>query len=135
MSLTEDECIALLSARTVGRIAVVHEGYPAVFPVNYVMVRAEEGFMIAIRTRPTNVIDRVDELVAFQIDSTEVSRDRGWSVLVRGRLLAVTPDEVYDSHPILDGRDAWRIVIPHVVTGRKVDPPSSDWDYDAAAYL
>ena len=46
------ECLELLAGCTVGRIAVVHEGYPVVFPVNFVLSRLDGAPVIAIRTRP-----------------------------------------------------------------------------------
>ena len=69
------ECLELLAGCTVGRIAVVHEGYPVVFPVNFVLSRLDGAPVIAIRTRPGNVIDHTGELVAFEIDGVDAARD------------------------------------------------------------
>ena len=41
--LTAAECLELLAGCTVGRIAVVHEGYPVVLPVNFVLSRGWTG--------------------------------------------------------------------------------------------
>ena len=45
------EFLELLAACTVGRIAVVHEGYPVVLPVSFVLSRLDGAPVIAIRTR------------------------------------------------------------------------------------
>ena len=91
--LTPAECLELLAACTVGRIAVVHEGYPVVLPVNFVLSRLDGAPVIAIRTRPGNVIDHTGELVGFEVDGVDAARDGGWSVLVRGRLSSVVAAE------------------------------------------
>ena len=73
--LTAAECLELLAGCTVGRIAVVHEGYPVVLPVNFVLSRMDGAPVIAIRTRPGNVIDHTGELVAFEVDGVDAARD------------------------------------------------------------
>ena len=134
--LTPAECLELLAACTVGRIAVVHEGYPVVLPVNFVLSRLDGAPVIAIRTRPGNVIDHTGELVAFEVDGVDAARDGGWSVLVRGRLSTILPQSRLDPHPLVSGdRDAWRVVEPHTVTGRRIAPDPDRWPFDPAAYL
>ena len=32
-------------------------------------------------------------------------------------------------------RDAWRVVEPHTVTGRRIAPDPDRWPFDPAAYL
>ncbi len=44
--LSDDECLALLGANEVGRVGIVSDGQPLVFPVNYVC----EGRSIVVRT-------------------------------------------------------------------------------------
>jgi uncharacterized protein len=130
------ECLQLLASCDIGRIAVVHEGYPVVFPVNYRLVRIDGNPAIALRTRPGNTIDHVDERVGFEIDGVDAARDGGWSVLVRGHLLAVDEAEQLDSHPLLSGeRDAWRIVTPTLVTGRRVATIEDRWPFLPSGYL
>jgi hypothetical protein len=135
-SLTPGECLELLAGCTIGRIAVVHDGYPVVLPVNFVLSRLDGAPVIAIRTRPGNVIDHTGELVGFEVDGVDAARDGGWSVLVRGRLSAVTPQTRLDPHPLVPGdRDAWRVVEPHTVTGRLIAPDLDRWPFLPAGYL
>ena len=79
--LSEDECLALLGAHSVGRLAVVRDKQPLIFPVNYVL----EGRTVAFRTDPgTKLTWATLGRVAFEIDSTDPLRLEGWSVLVQG---------------------------------------------------
>ena len=66
--LSDEECVALLRTNSVGRIAFEVDGIPAVLPINYRLVEALPKFWIALRTRPGNIIDRPQTLVAFEID-------------------------------------------------------------------
>lgn len=135
-TLTTKECLALLRSVDVGRIAVMQEGYPVAYPVNYVVARLGGDPVIAIRTRPANVIDRPDELVGFEIDGIDASGEGGWSVVVQGRLTFVFPHERFDSHPIVDEhRDAWRVIMPDRITGRRIISRHHPWPFDAAGYV
>lgn len=136
VELSETECLGLLAACDLGRIAVIHQGAPAIFPVNYAIATIGARPVIALRTRPGNVIDHVGEHVGFEIDGVDPGRDGGWSVLVRGRLRAVDADEALDSYPILDHeRDAWRVIVPHAITGRRITADPMRWAFHPAAYL
>jgi hypothetical protein len=116
---------------------------PIVLPLNYRLVEASgvtPGRWIAIRTRPGNVIERVGEEGAFEIDGIDPHHKQGWSVLVRGTLHHVDPDaadfrERFDSAPwLLEARDAWLIIEPFAVTGRRLHAAESEWALDVRAY-
>jgi nitroimidazol reductase NimA-like FMN-containing flavoprotein (pyridoxamine 5'-phosphate oxidase superfamily) len=79
--LTRAECLSLLRANSFGRVALVVDGRPLVFPVNYGM----EGDIVVFRTGAgTKLRWAPMRRVAFEVD--EIDRDRGlaWSVLVQG---------------------------------------------------
>lgn len=136
IELSTSDCERLLASLDIGRIAVVAEGYPLVFPINYKMVLLGEKSVIAIRTRPDNVIDRPGRAVCFEIDGIDASHDGGWSVLVRGILVESSPDPDRDPHPIDSrDRDAWRIIVPTHVSGRRVCNRSTRWTFHPAGYL
>jgi len=79
--LDQDECLALLGATEVGRIGVVADGQPLVFPVNYVL----DGHSIIVRTDVGNMLTGASlALVAFEIDSFDADSRSGWSVMVQG---------------------------------------------------
>ena len=89
--LTTKECLGLLGACDIGRIVVVHEGYPVALPVNYALARMDGDPVIAVRTRTGNMLDHPGELAGFEIDGVDQGHDAGWSVLVRGRLTSIVP--------------------------------------------
>jgi len=136
-----DDCLALLRSQNVGRIAVVEHDFPVVLPVNFTLVETTGPCWIAVRTRPGNVIDRAPMPVAFEIDGVDITEHEGWSVLVRGTLHHVRPDtggfaERFDPHPWLEtDRDAWLIIEPFSITGRRLCSPRPEWAFHLAGYV
>jgi nitroimidazol reductase NimA-like FMN-containing flavoprotein (pyridoxamine 5'-phosphate oxidase superfamily) len=139
--LALDECLSLLRASQVGRIAFMVGECPVVFPVNYRLVETSGRTWVALRTRPGNVIDRAPMQVAFQLDGVDPFRHQGWSVLVRGTLHHVDSDaagfrERFDPQPwIIAARDAWLIVDPFAITGRRLHAAEPEWDFHSEGYL
>jgi nitroimidazol reductase NimA-like FMN-containing flavoprotein (pyridoxamine 5'-phosphate oxidase superfamily) len=79
--LDEEACVALLTATPVGRVAVVVDGQPLVFPVNYVF----DGGCVVVRTGLGTMLSGASLAhVAFEIDSFDSDARSGWSVLVQG---------------------------------------------------
>ncbi|MFF7160186.1 helix-turn-helix domain-containing protein [Streptomyces sp. NPDC008086] len=122
--LTGAECRALLSTHGVGRLAVPTACGPVVVPVNYSVVDGAIVLRTAPGTTPSQAIGRQ---VAFEVDRIDEAFSEGWSVLVRGRALAVTdPDEVgrlaeraYSTPWVGGRRDQWLRIEPVGVTGRR----------------
>jgi len=139
--LSHDQCIGLLRAGTVGRMAVIDNGYPVVVPVNYRLVETTGPPWIAIRTRAGNVLDQRSSPVGFEIDSIDAVDHRGWSVLVRGTLHHVNPNtgdfrNRFDPQPWLDDeRDAWLVIEPFSITGRQLHTDEPHWSFHLNAYL
>ena len=80
--LSEDQCLALLARRAVGRIVFVDaEGQPMALPVNYVL----RDRTIAFRNDPgTKLAATTLGKVAFEIDGIDPLYHEGWSVVVKG---------------------------------------------------
>lgn len=79
--IPEAECLELLAAHSVGRIAVVSGGRPLIFPVNYVL----NDRTVAFRTDPGTKLDAATlGRVAFEVDDFDPEHHGGWSVLVQG---------------------------------------------------
>ncbi|MGH8978032.1 MAG: pyridoxamine 5'-phosphate oxidase family protein [Acidimicrobiia bacterium] len=139
--LSTDECQALLREHTFGRLAFVADEAPIVLPVNYRFVETTGRTWIALRTRPGNLIDQEAMKVAFEIDGIDPVHHQGWSVLVRGTLHHVDPDaagfrERFDPEPwVLAERDAWLIIEPFAVSGRRLHPQTREWAFHLRAYL
>jgi len=139
--LALDECLEFLRENVVGHVAVVVNDFPIVLPVNYRLVETSAVTWIAIRTRPGNVLDREAVPVAFEIDAIDPVHHQGWSVLVRGTLHHVDPDaadfrERFDPQPwIVTDRDAWLVVQPFSITGRRLHPTTTDLGFHIRGYL
>jgi nitroimidazol reductase NimA-like FMN-containing flavoprotein (pyridoxamine 5'-phosphate oxidase superfamily) len=139
--MTYEECVGLLRESNFGRIAIVVDSFPIVLPVNFRLVESPGRRWIALRTRPGNVIDQSKVHVAFEIDGVDPPRHEGWSVLVRGTLHRVDPDaadfrERFDPEPwLLADREAWLVIEPFSITGRRLHAPEGAWAFHPDAYL
>ncbi len=121
--LTESECIHLLATHHLGRLAVVVEDRPLIFPVNYAL----GDRVVAIRTADgTKLAAARNAHVAFEIDDVEVGR--GWSVLVQGVAYDITEAVDRQSElarrlrvePLAPGsHERWLGVHPVAITGRR----------------
>ena len=139
--LAEDDCLNLLGVSGVGRIAFIVDDWPVVLPVNYRVARVRARTWIALRTRAGNVIDRGPLKVAFQVDSVDSARRQGWSVLARGTLHRLDPDdddvrEQFDPDTwITAERDTWLAIDTFILTGRRLHAPEAGWPFHDGAYL
>jgi nitroimidazol reductase NimA-like FMN-containing flavoprotein (pyridoxamine 5'-phosphate oxidase superfamily) len=123
--LTKSECFALLAREQLGRVAVVDDRGPIVFPVNFVLDR----HMVVFRTDEGTKLDAAcrGSRVAFEIDGTDTAAHTGWSVLVRGEATEVTdPAELVRLRKLpLDpwapgAKTHYVRILPAVLTGRRV---------------
>ena len=71
--------------RPLGRLAVVVDGQPEIFPVNHVYDR--ESGCVAFPSNPGTKLHAAlsSSSVAFEADGAAADGSRGWSVLVVGR--------------------------------------------------
>ena len=77
----EDECFALLESQDLGRLAVVRDGRPEIFPVNYAIADR----IIAIRTEPGVKLTYASLAhVAFEVEEIDPISREGWVVEVHG---------------------------------------------------
>ena len=131
----------LLLSHAVGRVAVIVNGFPVVLPVNYRVAQHSGGTWIALRTRPGGLMDRAPQPVALEIDGVDPAREQGWSVLVRGSLLHVDPEagdfrSRFDPEPWLtEDRDAWLIIEPFDISGRRLRRGDAEWPFSPDAYV
>jgi hypothetical protein len=124
--IPREECVRLLAAHGLGRIAIVVRDQPLVLPVNYAL----DGERVVFRTDPgTKLHGAIGGPVAFEIDGFDPLYHEGWSVLVvgtaevvqdRGELarLATLP-----LGPWVPGPKAhWVRLRPGAITGRRIAP-------------
>lgn len=123
-TLPEAECWSLLERHRLGRLAVIVDGRPRVFPVNYAIGERT----IVIRTGPGSKLRwGPGAEVCFEIDGYEETTGSGWSVMAAGTLEDITerPDVYADRlrhlgvRPQPPGeRSHWLALSPAEVTGR-----------------
>jgi nitroimidazol reductase NimA-like FMN-containing flavoprotein (pyridoxamine 5'-phosphate oxidase superfamily) len=139
--LSQEQCLALLRTENVGRIGIILDGLPLVLPINYELVEMNDRLCLMFRTRSGNVIDRAAAEVAFEIDGVDPSHRRGWSVLLRGTLQHVTADNTllrahFDPNSWLSAdRDAWLVLEPSTISGRRLVEATLKWAFHESAYL
>lgn len=92
--LREHESWALAREAVVGRLAVVVDDHPDIFPVNFVV----DGGSIVFRTAEgTKLAAAVDAPVAFEVDGYDPVSGNAWSVVVKG-----TVRELKSLYEVLD---------------------------------
>jgi nitroimidazol reductase NimA-like FMN-containing flavoprotein (pyridoxamine 5'-phosphate oxidase superfamily) len=138
--LSQEQCLALLRQGTIGRIAFIVDDDPIILPVNYRLVEPTSGPLLAVRTRPGNVIDRASTNVAFEIDSIDPLHHEGCSVLVRGELLHAIPTsadfrEHYDPESWFTDREAWLLIDPWAISGRELHGAEPLWTFHPGEYM
>lgn len=123
VQLGESECWVLLREAVVGRLAVVVDDGPDIFPVNHVV---DHGTLVFRTAEGTKLAAAVGSTVAFEVDGYDPVSGEAWSVVVKGRARELSG--LYD---VLDALDLplfpWHAspkprlvrVEPHSVTGRR----------------
>jgi nitroimidazol reductase NimA-like FMN-containing flavoprotein (pyridoxamine 5'-phosphate oxidase superfamily) len=120
--LDEADCWKLLGRHSLGRVAFVHLGLPAIFPVNFVV----DGATIVFRAAPGTklAMARAATRVAFEVDEASELFETGSSVVVHGVLREVTADrDRLDRLPLrtwLPGRDHYLAVDAEWISGRSI---------------
>src|SRR5690606_40846068 len=108
-----------------GRIGVIFNSGPEIYPVNHVV----DGHGIVFRTDPSNLLAGIARTpaVCFQVDGIDAAAETGWSVLVKGRA-----SEMVDTEDLrrvaalhlrfwsLGDKEHWVRVDPDEVTGRRI---------------
>jgi len=125
--ISAQRCAALLEEATLGRVAVVIDGHPEIFPVNHVYDPAAET--VTFPTRPGTKLSAILSWpsIAFEIDGLDPDGGGGWSVAVVG-----APAEVTDAGEIARltaqrdlpwalGRTVrWIRIVSSKTTGRRI---------------
>jgi hypothetical protein len=129
--LDEGECLRLIAAGGIGRIAYSGRYGVTVLPVNYQLF---EG-TIVFRTAQDSATDEdlrtgiaaAEYLVAFEIDQFDTAAREGWSVLIQGSAHHVVSESELASvrtagvTPWPGGnRELFLRVVPSRITGRRV---------------
>ena len=123
--LTRSECFALLAGGHLGRVAVIDDHGPVVFPVNFVLDR----HTVVFRTEPGTKLHAAGRgsRVCFEADGADEAARTGWSVVVRGEITEVTdPAELARLRTLPlrvqapGARGHYVKILPAVLTGRRI---------------
>ena len=88
--LTFDQCWELLAASVVGRLALIVDGHPEIFPVNFVIEHRSIVFRTAAGTKLWQTGKETP--AAFEIDGYDADSQEAWSVVARGTTVIVDSD-------------------------------------------
>jgi nitroimidazol reductase NimA-like FMN-containing flavoprotein (pyridoxamine 5'-phosphate oxidase superfamily) len=123
--LNPTACWDLLAQCPVGRLGVVVDGSPEIFPVNFRV----DGHSIVFRTdrgQKVYAIARHPD-VCFEVDNADDGSRTGWSVLVKGRAADLSTTDAHAAATALrleswtfGAKDHWIRVIPTHVSGRRI---------------
>ncbi len=129
--LDEHECWALLRTAEVGRLALVVDGRPEIFPVNFVVDHGTILFRTATGSKLAAVTPS-SEPVAFEVDAYDPVEGEAWSVIAKGRASEVTGiREVFDLAELplfpwhISPKPHFVRIEPETVTGRRFRVSSS----------
>ncbi|MDQ0800663.1 hypothetical protein QF050_002302 [Arthrobacter sp. SLBN-112] len=122
--LDAEECWSLLSQTGVGRLAVIADGHPDVFPVNYKV----DGRTLVFRTGGGTKQQAIesDAVVALEADAVSSQFGLAWSVVVKGKAAEATPTgtDLDDIRRALFpwqgvGQEYFIRITPESITGRR----------------
>jgi len=127
-TLSEAECLHLLSTVPLGRVVYTEHALPAVLPVAF-DVATDGRLVLALRagTRATRALDGM--VAAFQADHFDHAARSGWSVLVHGRTELVRDQEQHRAllsrgpRPWVDEPEPqYALLTPELLSGRRLHP-------------
>jgi nitroimidazol reductase NimA-like FMN-containing flavoprotein (pyridoxamine 5'-phosphate oxidase superfamily) len=124
------ECWRRLRSTPVGRIGVLVDGVPEVYPVNF-RVDGESLVFCTDHGSKLRGLERSPS-VCFEVDGFDVTLREGWSVMVKGcasvvsgaeevQRLSAEPFEFWELGP----KAHWVRVSAEQVSGRHLHPPGS----------
>jgi hypothetical protein len=133
-NLEHHECWAMLRAVSVGRLAVLADGRPDIFPINYTV----DGGTLVFRTGEGTKLAGASKGAAVALEADGVDPDSGlaWSVVAKGTADVVTgTEQVMDTSRLYlfpwqaGKKDAFVRITPDSLTGRrfKVTEPLTWW--------
>lgn len=123
--LDGDECWRLLAQNPVGRVGVIVDSGPEIYPVNYVA----DHRTIVFRTESGNKLHGLHRSpsACFEADGLDMWERTGWSVLVKGRAEEITgADELRRAAELplqlwsIGVKQHWIRITPRDVTGRRI---------------
>jgi len=124
--LGREECLALMSTQRLGRLGVMVDGVPLVLPMQFLL----DGETVVLQTNQgAKALHAPLTSVSFEVDQVDWDQGVGWSVIIQGlgedistaideRSEALRSLAVHSWAP--PPADRWLMIIPRVITGRRV---------------
>ena len=125
IELSATESWALLRQADVGRLAVIIDDRPEIFPVNHLVDHGSVVLRTALGTKFTGA---VGHWVAFEADGYDLETGSAWSVVIKGEAQEV--NRLYDvleviELPLFPWHSAPKAhfvrIEPHSITGRRFE--------------
>jgi uncharacterized protein len=85
--LSREECERLLASQNLGRVAIVIDGNPQIFPVNYAY---QDGIVVFRSSLGVKVERSPMSSIAFETDMVDTAYGTAWSVMVEGTAQDIT---------------------------------------------
>ncbi len=123
--LGEETCWQLLASTPLGRVGVLVDSAPEVYPVNFRV----DGRSVLFRTDPGTKLRGLDRSpsVCFEVDGFDEPGRSGWSVLVKGsarELSSAAEVRAAEAEPLepwgFGPKSHWIRIVPTEVTGRRI---------------
>ena len=121
------ECWRRIATAPIGRIAVLVDSAPEIYPVNF----AVDGQSVVFRTDGGSKFRGLDRSpsVAFEVDGVDPSTNTGWSVLIKGQASRIA--DLAELRAVLElplelwapgTKTRWIRIRPAEITGRAIYP-------------
>ncbi|MGH8876748.1 MAG: pyridoxamine 5'-phosphate oxidase family protein [Stackebrandtia sp.] len=123
--ITTQDCVRLLRNSTVGRLGVTDRAMPLILPVHFTV----HNDWVVIRTSMDGRMAEAsrNNVVAFEVDETDVGTGGGWSVVVVGYANLIDHGARYEVLSALDlpawapgHRDGFIVIKMERVSGRRL---------------
>jgi len=98
VELSESESWTLLREAVVGRLAVMIDDQPEIFPVNHLV---DLGTVVFRSGAGTKLNGAVGHRVAFEVDGYDLETSSAWSVVVKGSAARLGSDEEIEASGVL----------------------------------
>jgi nitroimidazol reductase NimA-like FMN-containing flavoprotein (pyridoxamine 5'-phosphate oxidase superfamily) len=123
--LPDGECWELIAQEEIGRVAVLVDGAPEIYPINHTVW---EGAILFRTDRGSKLRGIVQSpMVCFEVDGTSPAAKIGWSVMVKGRAVELTEGADVAraaGEPLAywgqGEKSHWIKIEPRAVTGRRI---------------
>jgi nitroimidazol reductase NimA-like FMN-containing flavoprotein (pyridoxamine 5'-phosphate oxidase superfamily) len=127
--IPEDECWHLVAEQEIGRVAVLVDGTPEIFPVNHVTKDRSVVFRTDAGSKLRGLVG--GPTVCFEVDGADPVTRSGWSVMVKGPAVELTAgSDLADAATLpleywaRGEKSHWIRIDPTRVTGRRIYRPT-----------